>query len=408
LADLIAAATARERAVTGATHDDQARAHQRWKEYLESIGLGDDPFLDNFTRCQRNLLICAFATAVREGRFSSDAFETLAAGTVRNTISSVCSTFREHGRPNPSKDEDFQSCFLLQRQYRSYANDDPKQKQQKAIPMCVIAEIGKRRSTELRAIRKLTTVAIFFAMRSCEYLKVTQAEKRRTDILRLRNLRFFKDGKLIEHDDPHLEFLDCIALTFEMQKKDEKNDTVTHKASGDMNMCPVRMAASIVRRIRSYKGADDNTPISAFWRFNRIDHVTSAQVIAAMKDAVIAIGEDVLHIKKSEIGTHSIRSGAAMAMFLSDCSVCQIMMIGRWSSDAFLRYIRKQVEQFSHNVSKRMTTQMFHRHIPTYTTPAVSHLDPRQRNNPNNAETRRNVGGDMTRQARLPPFALYH
>ncbi len=46
-----------------------------------------------------------------------------------------------------------------------------------------------------------------------------------------------------------------------------------------------------------------------------------------------------------------------------------------------------------------MAKQMFHRHIPTYTAPEVS---------PNNAETRRNIGGDMTRQARLPPFALYH
>ena len=34
-----------------------------------------------------------------------------------------------------------------------------------------------------------------------------------------------------------------------------------------------------------------------------------------------------------------------MAMYLGDCPVYSIMMIGRWSSDAFLRYIRKQVEQ---------------------------------------------------------------
>jgi hypothetical protein len=97
-----------------------------------------------------------------------------------------------------------------------------------------------------------------------------------------------------------------------------------------------------------------------------------------MNDAIIAIGKDVLHIKKSEISMHLIRSGAAMAMFLSDCSVSQIMMIGCWSSNAFLQYIRKQVKQFSHNVSKQMTTQMFHRHISAYTTPTVSHLDPRQ------------------------------
>jgi hypothetical protein len=273
--------------------------------------------------------------------------------------------------------------------------------------MCIIAEMAKQKITELQqAIGQLTTVAIFFAMRSCKYLKVTQAEKQWTNILHLRNLWFFKDGKLIEHNNPDLEFSDCISITFEMQKKDNKNDTITQMASGDVNMCLVRMGAANVQRIQSYKGANNDTPITAFWCFNRIHHVTSKQVKAAMKDAIQAIGEDVLHIKKSEISTHLIRLGCAMAMFLSDCLVCLIMMIGPWSSNAFLGYIRKQVEQFSHNVSKQMTTQMFHRHIPTYTTPSVSHLDPRQRNNPNNAKTRKNVGGNITRQARLPPLAL--
>jgi hypothetical protein len=120
-----------------------------------------------------------FATAVWEGQFSSNAFKTLAAGTVRNTILSVCSTFKEQGQPNPSKDKDLQSsCFLLQQQFRLYVNDDPKQKQQKAIPLCIIAKIGKQRTTELqRAVGQLTAVAIFFAMHLCKYLKVTQAEK---------------------------------------------------------------------------------------------------------------------------------------------------------------------------------------------------------------------------------------
>ncbi len=236
-----------------AIHRDQARAQHRWTKYLESMRLDHDPYLDSFNRSQRNLLICAFATAIREARFSSTAFKTLAAGTVRNTISSVGSTFREHGRPNPSKDKDLQFCFLLQQQYWLYPNKDPKQKQQKAIPMCVITKIGKRKGTELQqAIGQLTVVAIFFAMQSCEYLKVTQAEKQQTNILRLRNLQFFRDRKLIEHNNPHLKFSDCVSITFKMQKKDEKNDTTTQKASGTVNMCQVRMAASIICRIRSY------------------------------------------------------------------------------------------------------------------------------------------------------------
>jgi hypothetical protein len=53
-----------------------------------------------------------------------------------------------------------------------------------------------------------------------------------------------------------------------------------------------------------------------------------------------------------------------MAMALDDVPPFRIMMIGRWSSDAFLRYIRKQIDQFSHNISKRMNKHMHFRHIP--------------------------------------------
>ena len=44
-----------------------------------------------------------------------------------------------------------------------------------------------------------------------------------------------------------------------------------------------------------------------------------------------------------------------VAMFLDETPVYTRMMIGRWSSDALLKYIRKQVEQFSHNVAQKMT-----------------------------------------------------
>jgi hypothetical protein len=83
-----------------------------------------------------------------------------------------------------------------------------------------------------------------------------------------------------------------------------------------------------------------------------------------------------------------------MAMFLGGCPVFLIMMIGRWSSDAFLRNICKEVEEFNQDVLQKMLTHMFHRHIPNYLSPT----DPRQRNHPDNAETRINVGGDMACQ----------
>ena len=59
-----------------------------------------------------------------------------------------------------------------------------------------------------------------------------------------------------------------------------------------------------------------------------IEHVTSAQVVNALKDVVGAIGEACLGIAKHELGTHSLQSGVAMAMYLGECPVYTIMLIG--------------------------------------------------------------------------------
>ena len=108
----------------------------------------------------------------------------------------------------------------------------------------------------------------------------------------------------------------------------------------------------------------NETPISAVLLGSRIMHVTSKQVAKALQDTVTAIGEDLLNIKAEEVGTHSLQSAAAMAMFLGGLPVYLIMLMGRWSSDAFLRYICKQIEQFSHDVSSKMIENMFHQYIP--------------------------------------------
>ena len=52
-------------------------------------------------------------------------------------------------------------------------------------------------------------------------------------------------------------------------------------------------------------------------------------------------------------------------MFLGGCPVFMIMLIGRWSSDAFMRYIRKQIKEFSQDVSQKMITNIIHRYIPS-------------------------------------------
>ena len=141
--DCVAVEITRESAVQRGTHAKQPLAWKRWSKYNSCIG-NDDLFLKSFSKHQRIRIIGAFALSLREGRFSGPAYDRLVESTISSSVSYVCTTFRENGYLNPSLDDDARTGFLLQRLYRGFKNADPAEKHQKAVPMCVIAEIGQK------------------------------------------------------------------------------------------------------------------------------------------------------------------------------------------------------------------------------------------------------------------------
>ena len=147
--------------------------------------------------------------------------------------------------------------------------------------------------------------------------------------------------------------------------------------------------------------------MNVFSANGKIFSVTGKDALIAIRAAATCIGTQKLGFDINEIGTHSIRSGAAMAMYLDDVPIYTIMLIGRWSSDAFLLYIRKQVEQFSHNVSSRMIKNMSFNHIPNYE-PRTSSHNTRMRNDRNNFQTRYNMGQSAVDIIpTLPSFSIH-
>ena len=128
MADLSAADSARAEAVTEGTHKEQIRSWKRWIEYLTSVGIQDDLFLDTFTPSQRQRLLGAFMQAIREARFSAARFDVLKSEQCRTAMDHVAQTFRANDRPDPRKDPDGKLAHLLQRQLRGYKNADPGEK----------------------------------------------------------------------------------------------------------------------------------------------------------------------------------------------------------------------------------------------------------------------------------------
>jgi hypothetical protein len=80
------------------------------------------------------------------------------------------------------------------------------------------------------------------------------------------------------------------------------------------------------------------------------------------------------------------------------------MLIGRWSSNAFLWYICKQVMEFSNNVLWKMLNYQNYWYILNFEH-QIPENDTQQRNNPNNAKTRQNLGGDTSQGVQLPAFS---
>jgi hypothetical protein len=259
-----------------------------------------------------------------------------------------------------------------------YKKDDPKEVQQKALPVCVLRLILSSKSTELcQAMGELAGAAHFWAIRSCEYVKVPKAEQRQTKQLCIRNIAFIGVRETLAHNSLSLHLAGCVSVTFEWQKKDRKADTVTQWRTSDELLCPVKIWALLTRRILSYKGANKNSPISLVKHKSQIINKTGEMTADLCRDGVVVIGETKLGIHRSEIETRSICSGAAMAMYLAGVPVFSIMLIGRWSSTVFLKYIRKQVQEFSQGISSKMIEVKSFKHVqnPTETNPMENIVD---------------------------------
>ena len=210
-------------------------------------------------------------------------------------------------------------------------------------------------SEKEKALSQLCIGAIFFAMRSCEYLQSSHKEdSKRTNILRLKNISFKKDGRLLNQDSQHISSADLILITFEFQKKNKRNKTVHMFKTNDNLLCPVKAWASTILRVRkTVPGADGNTKVCAYADHNQTQFIDSTYARAKLRGIVELTGPEILGFTKKDVGLHSIRSGGAMAMFLSGVQTLIIQRVGRWESDAFMEYIREQVESFTEGVSLR-------------------------------------------------------
>ena len=299
--------------------------------------------------------MCAFANETRNNRLGKTSRNSLRGSIVETAIANVVSVFKENLRPDPTTDAFGTRILPLRRQLRGYKDQDLPPKRQCCLPLTVFKTMSKNANTKPKqAISELAHGALAFAMRSCEYSSVDRLNdenSRKTKLLCIRNIRFFKGISEIRRDCHRLtELADSVQVTFEYQKNRTKFESIAMRKI-DGSTCPVKTWASIVQRVLSYPRGNTDSPVNLLRVGRQYRQITATEIRDTLRETVKTLGESNLGIKSCDIGTHSIRSTFAMLLHTHGIEKTTIMKLGRWKSDAVISYIRANVAGFGKHAS---------------------------------------------------------
>ena len=221
-------------------------------------------------------------------------------------------------------------------------------------------------------ILDLTVVAFFWLLRPCEFLG-TKPEKgeTRSSAFRLCDVHLHHhDGRVYNAADPNAPLNDSrdvanftfASLIFDDQKNAVRGEQVGHRATADPEICPVKALARLCLHLRIHLDltpeVDENAPITPlYYHYNsyRQDwfRTKSSAVITALRIGARETSH-IHNIDPQLFTTKGLRPGGATALMCAGVDKDAIMLLGRWKSDAMLRYLRIQANSYTHNYAQKM------------------------------------------------------
>jgi hypothetical protein len=327
--------------------------------------------------------------------------------TVRAAASGLAAAFRSSFKRSPFHVEGSSKLLPAVRSLlRAYDKADPPPNRQKAITPKFLRRLYKfakgTNSVAHAHTADLILGAFFFAMRSCEY--VTTKTKGRTKRVRIGCIVFrTRSRAVLSHSDPHLlTHAAYVTIVFEDQKNGKKMDARTQRRSGHRYLCPVfRWGSAVQRIVRTIPNWGDDTDLCSIFLAGDVLRISNTFTCKLLRHTCELFGGfDSFGFHPHEIGNRSLRSGAAMSLFLMDHSPAKIMILGRWSSDAFLVYIRPQVLEWTHNMSCDMI------HLDTFFD--ASHRDLVATDDPRTRKRLQQSFNGRDSIVTMPSFHIYH
>ena len=245
--------------------------------------------------------------------------------------------------------------FRLGRQLRGYAKADPPPDRVKPVPISVVyhaANIARQHGTaESLAVIHMLCIAFFFLCRPGEYTAPTADNAP----FRLKDVTFYVGNRRVlapTATDDDLARATFVTLTFTTQKNAVRGEVIGLGLSGDPFLCPVRSTASRVQHLLHHN-APPTTPLCTYYMANRAHYVTPGDISETLKSSVRSLGPTI-GFSHHDVSARSLRAAGAMALLCAHVDSDTIRLLGRWRSDAMLRYLTVQAQPIMRDFSARM------------------------------------------------------
>jgi hypothetical protein len=203
-------------------------------------------------------------------------------------------------------------------------------------------------------------MAFYFLLRVGEYTMPSPGTITRTVQFRMKDVRLWRNGFLLDNYAPRAKLMtaDAVTLYLENQKNGQKGATIHHTLVAGW-FCPVKALSRRVSDLAS-QGFGPDTPLSCV---SPGIHIVSKDVVTTFQEAARLTGLTDRGYDIKCIGAHLLRASGAMALKLDGVDADTILKVGRWTSSTFLVYIHSQIAALNAGLAQRMARPVYFQNV---------------------------------------------
>lgn len=327
-----------------------------WERFCQAVGCRSDLSTSGDAEARLAVLI-VFAWRYRTGVISASGHP-VRSQTVRDALLAVGQGISHLGQPDPRKPPGSEKLYPLLADFlSSTAREDSPATRSYPVNVTILRELPNvlELSTLSLACMDLAVMAFFFLCRPAEYTYSSETDNR-SQSFRLQDVSFTLDNTIhpattVPLNEENIQRFTVVSLTFSDQKNAVRGEQIHQRATSHPFLCPVKALGRRVRHLRQHN-APPETPLHTVYT-PQLTVVTSKYITNALRWAAQRVEPDT-GIEYELISTRSLRPGGATALLCANVDPSTIGLLGRWKSDAMLRYLRVAALVHTQRLSEQM------------------------------------------------------